>query len=359
MNLNDVLSLRDKLIDSYYSEGLSLNPDDGLRAQGQPVLRYPTQRLSVGARFVSQDRWKLAVRLQKENGRAMTHAKQFIEELQLGPEVDLAIVEASVPARGKLMAQSGGGGDDDPPAARCRPPEIGHSIGHLDGGPGTLGLFALRKDEPVALSCNHVLALANSAAAGDEIFQAGPPDSHPFSEDRLGKLGNFQFLRSTGSNEIDAAYCEIEEEHQPESNAIPAWAQSDAGKKLHTPIVLDELADLLAESDARVAKVGRSTMHTSTPAQNVVVGINDITVFVPGLGNCRFDNVIEIEADAGEIAFSDVGDSGSVVYVSGEFSTFGMIFCGGTTTRTGVTRSVSYACDLSAIFEAYDLEPMV
>ncbi|MEM9359964.1 MAG: hypothetical protein AAGB04_27580 [Pseudomonadota bacterium] len=359
MELQSALELRDEMLDVYYNDELRIDESIGVRAHGLPVLRTNTQRISVGARFISKDVWKLAIRVQKDRGRAMSFAQKVIQKKRIESEVDVAVVEAQVPPIAILQNQSEKrSGVHDPGGVSCRPPQVGYSIGHLDGGPGTLGLFALRDGNPIALSCNHVLAIANRASKGDFIFQAGPPDSEPYDADKLGTLGDFVYLKKTGSNAIDAAYCIIDEDRLPDSNALPEWAGSHAGRELRPPIDIEHLVDLLGSQDARIAKVGRRTGLTSVPAVNVTVGINDLTINVPGIGNCRFDNLVEIEAEAGHACFSDCGDSGAVIYETLGYSPFGMIFCGGTTARTGVQRQVSYACSLSDIFGRYSLEPL-
>jgi hypothetical protein len=114
------------------------------------------------------------------------------------------------------------------------------------------------------------------------------------------------------------------------------------------------------ELDKPVAKIGRTTGYTSEPIKNVSVGINDVTIEIPGLGNHRFDNMIEIEWSDGRRPFAKPGDSGSALYQEASRTVFGLHIASGEITRkdgrTKRTVKVSYACPISKVMDIYELE---
>lgn len=361
MELASVFALRDEVLESYYQADLKLADDIGIRATASEVPRYTSQRLAIGARFRTPGDYAVAIRLESADGRAMNRARRIIEALPDAGEADIAVAKARIPSRMQLTAAARA----PVPAAgagRTRPLSIGWSIGHGDGAPGTLGMFArLGGDKYVALSNNHVLALGNAAQINDEIFQPGIPDLPSDAENVVGRLGNYRKLRRNGSNAFDAAYCILSDEIEFEGNEVPTiFGANDAGAVLTAPIgtdELDRLASALADG-AFVAKNGRKTGYTRAAIDRVVIGINDVIVGVPNIGNCRFDNLIEIESADEAIPFSDHGDSGSICYLEGECAPFGMLFAAGITERGRDKTYVSYACGLSEIFTAYKLSPL-
>jgi len=357
MELSSVFELRDKALMEHYSDELRI--DASIRATSADVPRRPEHRIAIGARFRAPRDYQMAIRVQRRTGRAMRHARRLIDGLPNKDEADLAVLEkVTAPSRYALATAASEDGKA-PGAKRRRPAEIGFSIGHLDGAPGTLGMFGDHEEHGVvALSNNHVIALSNAAAKNDEIYQAGIPHSHPDIENLLGRLGGYRKIRKVGSNGFDAAYCILDDQDAHNGNVIPKdFRALDAGKPLGAPIDTDEFNDLLAKigKDATVAKNGLKTGYTSVSVTNVTIGLNDVIVDIPGLRNCRFDDLIEIEFEQKDRPFTDFGDSGAVAYLEKERAPFGMLFAAGVSTRTGRKRYVSYACSLPGIFQAYDL----
>ena len=362
MELSSVFEIRDKALTEYYSDELRMGSDASIRATSADIPRRPEHRIAIGARFRAPGDYQVAIRVQRRTGRAMRRARRLIEDLPNEDEADLAVLEkVTVPSRYALATAVKKDGKA-PGAKRRRPAEIGFSIGHLDGAPGTLGMFGdHEKHGVVALSNNHVIALANAATKNDEIYQAGIPHSPPDLPNMLGRLGDYRKIRKVGSNEFDAAYCILDDQDAHNGNVIPKdFGAPDAGKPLGAPIDTDELNDLLAEigKNASVAKNGLRTGYTSVPVTNVIIGVKDVIVDIPTLGNCRFDDLIEIEFEQKDRPFSDFGDSGAVAYLEKERAPFGLLFAAGVSTRTGRKRDVGYACALSRIFKEYDLAPL-
>jgi hypothetical protein len=126
-------------------------------------------------------------------------------------------------------------------------------------------------------------------------------------------------LKKTGINLIDAALA-----------AVAAGVDIDAGLLRAILAGQDrQLAGLgpeFVDEGTVVHKIGRTTgategRVTAFDLDNVVVAYDT--------GNLRFDNQIEIEG-SGNAAFSDGGDSGSLI-VDGEMRAIALLFAGGDT----------------------------
>ena len=356
MTKTELIELRDRELSDYYSELMEL--PGNLRAQSAPVPPKTDQRLAIGGRRREGDNYDLVIRAQNVAGRAVTRAKQIIERIrkEYGEKqgIDYAVIKnrITVPSQ-KAVAETTARSSIG--IKHLRPLSIGYSIGHRDGGPGTIGIFASADNGVAAVSCNHVLALVNEANPGNWIYQPGPPDLPSESQYRIGKLADFRELTRNGSNYIDAAYCILENNVDTSENIISSESGApDAGKAFDT--VIDPF-DL--NLDQRIAKIGRTTGYTSEPAANVSVGINDVTIEIPGAGNHRFDNMIEIEWSDGRRPFAKPGDSGSALYQEGDRTVFGLHVASGEITRKidGAQRTVkvSYACPMSQVMDIYKL----
>ncbi len=362
MQLASVFELRDQTLAKLYEVDLKENA--AVRATASSVPSIPERRIAIGARFRGRDDYQIAIRVQRETGIAMRRARELIRSLPNEDEADFAILrKVSVPSRVALATAAQGTGRH--PGAVCkRPIEIGFSIGHLNGGPGTLGLLAdSDKHGVVALSNNHVIALANRAHPDDEIYQCGIPDGPPDDDKVIGILGGYRKIRSVGSNVFDAAYCVVRPDLEQNSNRIPTdFGPLDAGKRLKDCLSQDDLVKTVRrmkdDDKITVAKLGRTTGYTSANINSVAFGVNELIVDIPSLGNCRFDNAVEIEWTANDEPFTKDGDSGSALYLERVCSPFGLMFASGTVERGNETSWVSYACLLSPIYEAYGLDSL-
>ncbi len=379
MKLQSVLDLRDEMIDTFYRDTLKIDDVAMARLQVASLPESPAERMAVGARYLGQGQFALAIRLDRRQGKAARAAARFIDAHFGGDdEVDLSVLDVSIPNRKQMVeaAQDGGGGDHAG-ATRVRPLRLGHSISHEDGTAGTLGMFAEHTEYGiVAISNAHVLAPVKDAQAGDHIYQPGVADGRRRAANRVGRLGDFEVLGRTGANRMDAAFLYGPRDTELcamncdgfEGNRIPSgFGSPDEGAPLKAPIPTDDLTDILdaMRAEGRVAKIGRTTGYTTEPLLNLTIGLRDVTVGVPGTGKCRFDDVIEVESPLDGPHFSAKGDSGSVLYVERELVPFGLLFANGTTEkrdrRSGEikgTKFVTYACHLHDVFSSYQLEPL-
>jgi len=198
-----------------------------------------------------------------------------------------------------------------------RPLLIGSSIGHVRVTAGSLGAFVTCDGRTSVLSNNHVLANENHAAAGDSILQRAVYDGGVDPGDRVAQLDKWIALVAGARNLVDAAtaVCEASMKYNPSLlRAIDNGADR----------TLSGLGPTVIEIGTTVYKTGRTTgategRVTAFAVDNVVVGYD--------IGNLRFDDQIEIEG-AGSLAFSDGGDSGSLI-VDADMRAVALLFAGG------------------------------
>ena len=202
--------------------------------------------------------------------------------------------------------------------SRMRPARSGISIGHVDITAGTLGGLVRDRNsgDTVILSNNHVLANSNSGTAGDAILQPGPADGGALPDDLIGLLTRFVEIDfSEGAeNLVDAAIA------TPLDPRDVSWNTVDIGPG--TPAE----ARSLGQDDLGlfVHKTGRTTEHTQGFVQAL---FGTIQVKYDLFEKATFVDQIIVSQPAGEEAFSNGGDSGSLVY-DADNRCVGLLFAG-------------------------------
>jgi hypothetical protein len=314
------VALRDAILEGMAGalrrEGVLITAASRATPAPPPVAR--TLALGI-ARRRGHD-YRLAVRLQRR-GLEETAPLEAIRKRAHG-EVDVRYV-----GRIAKQARRAAAAREVPwHQSRNRPLLIGASIGHYRITAGTLGGFVvLRKGGQVrALSNNHVLADEDRGKKGDAVLQPGAYDGGSVGEDRIGSLDRAVKLKPRGINRVDAAVAALDAEvaYDPRTlQGVGTLAGPD-----QTPV---EEADV-------VEKLGRTTGHTrgrvtAFELDNVVVAYDT--------GNLRFDDQIEVEG-ADDAAFSQGGDSGSLVFAEDGHGALGLLFAGsdqGGSNGTGLT----------------------
>jgi hypothetical protein len=302
-------------------------------AASRTVARPPVDRtLALGIAPANAREFKLAVRIQR---RGLEDAAQ-LETIRSRARGE---VEVRYVGRVAALARRRAAAPEVPwPQGRTRPLLIGSSVGHYRITAGTLGAFVvLRKGGEVrVLSNNHVLADEDRGKKGDAILQPGAYDGGRAPQDRIGGLDRAVKLKPRGTNRVDAAL-----------GAVDGSVAYDP-RTLRGVGTLSGLAKSPVEDTGPVEKLGRTTGHTrgrvtAFELDNVVVGYD--------MGNLRFDDQIEVEAD-GAGSFSQGGDSGSLVFASEDRGAFGLLFAGsdqGGTNGTGLTYVNPFAAVLSQL----------
>ena len=94
--------------------------------------------------------------------------------------------------------------------ARERPARAGCSIGHKDITAGTLGAVVYnRRNQPLILSNNHVLANVNQGEIGDEILQPGHYDGGRIPGDVIARLDQFVEIDMVSSSDCPFTNTEL------------------------------------------------------------------------------------------------------------------------------------------------------
>jgi hypothetical protein len=294
----------------------------GLQAARTIALEkvQPTVALGISRKAGSQ--YQLAVRVQ-HRGVVGPDQLEVIRKRSRG-EVDVRYV-------GRIVKYSA-------PwyRTRQRPLELGSSVGHHAVTAGTLGCFVSLAGSGglYILSNNHVLADEDRARRGDDILQPGSFDGGRVSRDVVASFSTAVRLRRSGRNAVDCALARIESGLEPTDSRLLRGVGALAG---------------VAEVDTveRVEKIGRTTGHTrgriaAFELDHVVVGYET--------GNLTFDGQLEIEA-TGSRPFSRGGDSGSIVFSSGNQGAVGLLFAG---TDVGGRRDLglTYANPIGPVLDA-------
>lgn len=294
--------------------------------------------LAIGVSRQGRGQYRLAVRQQKRSS-AVEAMTEKIRQRASG-EVEVRYIGRVV----KLAA-----GPTSPLFYRRqrRPLRIGSSISDVQDDfltAGTLGCFVVGRKAPHYISLltnNHVIAGENANPAGAPVVQQGTLDDGGHPDDQIGTLGRFIRLRTDGPNHLDAALANLHDEIEFDPRQIGSRGN------------LKGLGDVsqLAER-AIVFKVGRTTGQTKGRITAFEVDQVDVEY---DLGDLRFNGQIEIEG-TGQRAFSDSGDSGSLI-VDENLRGIGLLFAGGV--EGGANgRGLTYANVLSDVLDALrvDLE---
>jgi hypothetical protein len=304
------------------SAGKSLVDDRAVIAvSARPFETLPRLQRSIALGVARQaNEYRLAVRVQRPSllrsslvEQLTRHARGEVDVRMVGRIDKRPTAVRRVPARRAVIPWY---------QANTRPLLIGASVGHVKVTAGTIGAFVKRGNRTYLLSNNHVLANEDLGRAGDWILQRAAYDGGKPPGERAARLRFWIRLKTNGANVVDAALAQLE-------TAVAADVaqlrdiQQGADRKLRGvgPQFIDE--------GDRVFKVGRTTgptegRVTAFDVDNVIVNYDR--------GNLRFDNQIEIEG-AGTRAFSDGGDSGSLI-VNSDMQALALLFAGGDTGGT-------------------------
>ena len=201
--------------------------------------------------------------------------------------------------------------------SRNRPLLIGSSVGFVGTQfvmAGTLGCFVRKgsSDDLYILSNNHVLADENRYRRGGTIVQPGELDGGRAPADAVAKLTSFVRMDRNRINLVDAAIAKLNSTQRANVSKLTG---------------IGRLAGVIARDldiGDRVSKVGRTTGVRR--GKVTAVELDGVTVRYD-IGTLTFDNQIEIEG-AGARAFSDSGDSGSLIVDAERFAA-ALLFAGG------------------------------
>lgn len=305
-HLNELREAKERLSNTY------LKPSLVTRAQAlkMPVSPQPSLNVRgvgigekiVGGRFTGQLAVKLFVRRKFPLEHIGEHnlLPRMIRGLPVDVE-EVGLVHAFAAAPN--------------PKAKLRPAQPGCSIGFQDPSgkfimAGTFGALVQDAAARYILSNNHVLADENKLAIGAPIFQPGLLDGGNSATDQIAALTRFIPLLATGT--IDCAIAKL--------------TASDIATRfilgIGSPTGSEEAA-----LDMVVHKCGRTTGYTVGRVSSVDT---DISVQYD-MGTLTFKGQIAIAGLDGT-AFSDAGDSGSLIVNRADGKAVGLLFAGGPST---------------------------
>jgi hypothetical protein len=266
--------------------------------------RAATLALGVAAGPRKND-YRLAARVQLRGPRAKALAAQVEKEAR--GECDVRIVPK---IRKRAPSPSWFQG-------RHRPLEAGLSVGHIDITAGTIGFIVEDDDFFYVLSNNHVLADVNAGSPGDPVVQPGKADRKPSRNTLIGVLDRFVPISFSRSNTVDCAVAQLLED----MDFYIGWTEAIPGVvRGARKITTDDL-------ERPVFKAGRTTGVTE--GRITAVDVDRLQVDMGEEGHPKiavFSDQFEVQGDAK--AFSDAGDSGSLI-VDGGRRAIGLLFAGG------------------------------
>ena len=306
-----------------------------LLGSAPPVVRasdYEQEQrphVAVGLAPAGPGRARVAIRLQEESDRAL------LPDLGRAAEAGL-----DVQVIGRVRAFSSSSAPEEL-QRRVRPLRPGLSVAHGSVSAGTLGGFVRVAGRLAILSNNHVLAASDAAQVGDPVLQPGPADGGR-PTDRVATLTAFEDLTGERANLVDAAVATLDPEVAAEPGDVPGGALTGP-----VPDSLD------IDPDELVEKIGRTTWQTS--GRITAVEVDGVAVDYD-TAIYRFDDQIEIAGRTG--AFSQGGDSGSVIWRSRDRAPLGLLFAGSSTGGEGGT-GVTFANPLSTVLSRFGAEWVV
>lgn len=279
--------------------------------------------IGIAPRSRGAQGYQIAVRVQRRS--LLDHSLVERIRKQARNEVDVRYV-------GRIQKHSGLRG-------RLRPLHVGTSVAHHLVTAGTLGAFVKdSRGRALILSNNHVLANEDRCARHDAILQPGPLDGGLKPADIVGFLERWVRLSPHSPNRVDAAVARLAKEIEVTGNsyAISARRRLQVSGSVVVP---DDGID--------VVKLGRSTEYRRGRVSAIDV---DYVVVAYDIGNLTFMGQIEIESSHRDKAFSDGGDSGSLI-MTPDGEPLGLLFAGADTGGrfgTGLT----YANPISDVLSA-------
>jgi hypothetical protein len=207
------------------------------------------------------------------------------------------------------------------------------------------------------VSNSHILAWCGRAKTGDSIFAPHPSDSR--QPHQIGKLRRFSNLINDDVVSLDLAFAVLSEGVSHRGNVVPAGLP-DAGKSIKSgqPLPVESI-------NLKVKKIGRTSRSTSGEIAALDVSAK---LLYAGLGEVKLTGMLEVQWPSPKEAFSERGDSGSVVYRPDTMEAIGLVVGGGVRevehVRKGVTLfgggrvGVTIVCPLTSAMKEWGLSAL-
>ena len=219
-----------------------------------------------------------------------------------------------------------------PHKGRYRSAPGGVSLGHFQVTAGTLGCMVRKGNDFYILSNNHVLANVNNAAVGDPIVQPGTFDGGQVPADVVANLSEFIPIQFNDQvNTVDAAIAKVVEGQ--------VTTLSKCFGNFSPQVAVSHLFQV-------VKKCGRTTQLT----RGIITDVNaTVRVGYGTAGPALFQDQIVITGIPG-FAFSQPGDSGSLILSQFGNNPVGLLFAGSSTyTLANKIQNVMSALGVSVV----------
>ena len=339
MRLSSVRSLKAELmsVPATVADNLAESTSFAAFSARRETARRTMDGIALGITKVKNGRqYRLAVRLQRTGPLISALTDQICKKAK--GEVDVQEIGTLVKFQGPTTAAFY--------RKRRRPLRIGSSIGDVPPtgfiGAGTLGCFVVGRSAPYyigILTNNHVIAGENANALGSPVAQPGTLDGGSFPDDEVGELGAVIKLKTTTANLVDAAVGHVYQ-----------GIDFDTSKMGNLGLLQGVGGDSDLPENATVYKVGRTTGQTKGRLRAFEIDNVQVEYDMDVL---RFDGQIEIEG-AGKKAFSDSGDSGSLI-VDENLQAIGLLFAGGDVGGTN-GKGLTYANPIQSVLDALNMD---
>lgn len=216
------------------------------------------------------------------------------------------------------------------------------------GSVGTLGCFVTPNAQKVRqkrlmLTNNHVVANLNEAEKGSLVVQPGSPDGGREASDVVGYLYDFVPLLFSGSdNLVDAAVISLSS--FPDVKRLRRMLRNDRGRGYNKSEKISN-TNRNPTPGMVVQKSGRTTGHTVG-----TIDLTDVTITV-GYGDkkARFKDQFRVYNP--DEAFSQPGDSGSLVTMVPNNEPVGLLFSGSSVRG----RHYTFCNDIRNVLKALDI----
>lgn len=199
------------------------------------------------------------------------------------------------------------------PRVKIRPAQPGCSVGFRDPADqfvmaGTFGALVRDATDSYILSNNHVLADEGQLSAGAPIFQPGLLDGGNANTDQIAELTRFEPLQTGSPNKVDCAIARALKPSLVSRDILYIGPPQGVGQ---------------AAMDMVVHKFGRTTSYRVGRVTSIDT---DVSVQYE-TGTYTFESQIIIVGMNSQ-AFSDAGDSGSLILERQTQTAVGLLFAG-------------------------------
>jgi hypothetical protein len=255
---------------------------------------------AIGIRLTeTNDQYRLAIFLTAEKDRQILNHPLISALLgEIGKDVDIEVIGVVKVDRPVVTART--------QLTRPTVLRIGDSISNEKGRGGTLGFFAKRRSDSKCgiVSCNHVIARRDRGVDSEKIINPAKSGTAFALLD-----GNYPPLFTPGLRQVDAAFAAF--------NSSPAVS--------HDASTVDGMTlNPTAPTPVKLTSVSKVGMRTGLRTGTLKTFETSAFTMLYGKKKVMFGEVLQVIS--GRKAFSQDGDSGSLVFTTATVQPVGLLF---------------------------------